>query len=45
VVDKPMNYVTCFSPDMRIGLSVLSKLHIYYSTKEKIIYATGAGAR
>jgi hypothetical protein len=44
VVDKPMNYVTCFSSDMRIGLSVLSKLHIYYSSKEKIIYATGAGA-
>ena len=44
VVDKPMAYVTCFTSDMEIGLSVLSKLHLYYSSREKIIYATGAGA-
>ncbi|MBA2588107.1 MAG: hypothetical protein H0U98_05715 [Alphaproteobacteria bacterium] len=43
--EKPMVYVTCFKPDLLIGLSVLSKLHIYFSSKEKMIYATGAGAR
>ena len=45
VVGKPMNYITCFKPDLMIGLSVLSKLHIYFSSKEQMIYATGANAR
>jgi hypothetical protein len=44
VVDKPMIYVTCFGPDLEIGLSVLSKLHLYFSSREQLLYATGAGA-
>ena len=42
--DRAQEYVTCFGPDLQIGLSVLSKLHVYFSSKEKLMYATGAGA-
>jgi hypothetical protein len=45
VVDKPTTLVTRFAPDITVGLSVLSKMHLYYSSKEKIIYATPASAR
>ncbi|HET7085754.1 MAG TPA: retropepsin-like aspartic protease [Rhizomicrobium sp.] len=45
VVDKPMNYVTCYSVDMDVGLSVLRKLHVYFSSREKIMYVTPAGAQ
>jgi hypothetical protein len=37
--------IACYGVvDVRLGLSVLSKLHLYFSTKEKLIYATAAGA-
>jgi hypothetical protein len=45
VVDKPMIYVTCLGTDIHVGLSVLSKLHVYFSSREKLIYVTPAGAR
>ena len=44
VVDKPMNYVTSFSSGMRVGLSALSKLHIYYSSKENHLRRRCRGA-
>jgi predicted aspartyl protease len=31
-------------PDIIIGMNVLSKLHIYFATKEKKLYVTAAGA-
>jgi hypothetical protein len=34
----------CMGPNIQIGLSVLKKLHLYFSSREKIIYATGADA-
>jgi hypothetical protein len=38
--------VRCFGGDDAVlGLSVLSKLHLYVSSKEKIIYLTSAGAK
>ena len=38
--------VTCYGgPDLQLGLSVLSKLRLYFSSQEKLIYATGAGAQ
>jgi hypothetical protein len=45
VTDKPMIEVTCFGSDITIGISVMSKLHAYYSAGEKIIYLTAAGDR
>lgn len=45
VMDKPMIEVTCFGTDMTVGVSVTSKLHIYHSSGEKIIYITAAGDR
>lgn len=36
----------CFGgDDVVLGLSVLSKLHLYVSNKEKLLYLTGAGAK
>ena len=36
----------CFGGnDAVLGLSVLSKLHLYISGKEKLIYLTSAGAK
>jgi hypothetical protein len=38
--------VRCFGGgDAILGMSVLGKLHLYFSTKEKLVYITGAGAR
>jgi hypothetical protein len=38
--------VTCYGgTDIQLGLSVLSKLRIYMSSQEKLIYLTGAGAK
>jgi hypothetical protein len=38
--------VICYGgPDLQLGLSVLSKLRLYISSQEKLIYATGAGAQ
>jgi len=31
--------------DIRLGLSVLTKLRLYFSSQEKLIYLTGAGAQ
>ena len=39
------SYVRCFGgADIFLGMSVLSKLHLYFANKEKIMYLTGAGA-
>jgi len=36
----------CFGGhDVELGLSVLKKLHLYVSSKEKLLYITGAGAK
>lgn len=45
VIDKPMVEATCFGSDITIGISVMSKLHAYYSSGEKIIYLTAASDR
>jgi hypothetical protein len=45
VIDKPMIEVTCFGTDMTVGVSVMSKLHIYYSSGERLIYLTAATDR
>ena len=38
--------VACYGgSDIQLGLSVLSKLRIYMSSQEKLIYLTGAGAQ
>jgi hypothetical protein len=38
--------VTCYGgSDIRLGLSVLTKLRLYFSSQEKLIYLTGAGAQ
>jgi hypothetical protein len=43
---ETLQYSTCFgSADVSVSLSVLSKLRLYISTKEKILYMTGANAR
>jgi len=38
--------VTCYGgSDIRLGLSVLTKLHLFMSSQERLIYLTGAGAQ
>ena len=43
--DQP-RLARCFGGnDAMLGLSVLSKLHLYVSNKEKMLYLTGADAK
>jgi hypothetical protein len=42
--EQPL-YVRCFGgADLFLGMSVLSKLHLYFSSKEQVLYLTSADA-
>ena len=43
--EKPVIEVTCFGSDITIGISVMSKLHAYFSSGERLIYLTAASDR